>query len=129
VTARSHMTQRAQVERNAASGRDRNNQPEAPNWQPLDLTSTYADPRLPCFLWSSREREVDGQVNARIETQMLGVPENAPITPADRIHGIYDRTGTVLDPSIFRILADQRMGRSHRELTLEVVTGAAGAGS
>jgi hypothetical protein len=123
------MTQRAQVERDAATGRDRNNQPVAPNWQPLDLTASYGSPRLPCFLWSTSEREVDGPVNARVERLMIGVPEDAPITPADRIQGIYDRAGSVLVPSVFRILADQRMGRSHRELTLEVVTGAAGAGS
>jgi hypothetical protein len=116
------MKQRAQIERDAAAGnRDRNGQPAAPDWQPVT-------DRLPCFLWSEREREVDGQVNARIETLKLGVPEAADVTPADRINGIYDRAGTVLDPHVFRILTDQRMGRSHRELTLEVVTAAVGAG-
>lgn len=129
MSARSLMTQRAQVERNETTGTGRSGHPLAPDWQPLDLTETYADARLPCFLWSHREREVDGTVNARIEHLMLGIPENAPITPADRIRGIYDRAGVVLDPSTFRIVTDQRMGRSHRELTLEVVTGAAGAGS
>jgi hypothetical protein len=123
------MTQRAQIDRDIATGTDRNNHPVTPNWQPLDRTETYADQRLPCFLWSTSEREVDGPVNARIERLMLGIPENAPITPADRIRGIYDRAGVVLNPSTFRILGDQRMGRSHRELTLEVIAGAAGAGS
>jgi hypothetical protein len=129
MTARSLMTQRAAVERNEATGTGRSGHPVAPDWQPLDLTETYGGPQLPCFLWSTREREVDGAVNARIETLMLGVPENAPITPADRIRGIYDRAGVILDPSTFRILGDQRMGRSHRELTLEVVAGAAEAGA
>ena len=122
MTARSLMTQRAQVERNQATGRDRNNQPSAPDWQPLT-------DRIPCFRWSLRERQVDGQVNAHIETIMLGVPEDAAITPADRITGIYDPAGALLDPSTYKILADQRMGRSHRELTLEVVSSAVGAGA
>jgi hypothetical protein len=116
------MIQRALVKRNAATGRDRNNQPLAPDWQ-VHLEA------MPCFLWSEREREVDGQVNARIEVLSLGVPVNADVTPADQIFGIKDRTGAVLDPHTFRILADQRMGWSHRELTLEVVSAAVGAGA
>lgn len=130
MSARALMTQRAQVERDAAApDTDRNNQPVAPDWQPLDLTEIFRDERMPCFRWSTREREINGVVNAHIETVMLGIPENAPITPADRIRGIYDRAGVIIDPSIYRILADQRMDRSHRELTLEVVAGAAGAGA
>lgn len=129
MSARALMTRRAVIERNVATGTGRSGHPVKPDWQPLDLTDTYTQPRLPCFLWSTSEREVDGPVNARVERLMLGIPENAPITPADRIRGIYDRAGVVLDPSVFRILGDQRIQRSHRELTLEVVTGAAGAGS
>ena len=122
MSARSLMTQRARVERNAATGRDRNNQPVAPDWQ-LHLAE------MPCFMWSEREREVDGQVNARVEVLSLGVPVDADVTPADLIVGIKDRTGAVLDPHTFRILADQRMGWSHRELTLEAVSPAVGAGA
>lgn len=130
MSARSLMVQRAAVERDANAGaRDRNNQADTPDWQPLDLTDTYRQARLPCFRWSVGEREVDGAVNARIERVMLGVPEHAPITPADRVRGIYDRAGVVLDSSTYRILTDQLMAGSHRELTLEVVTGAAGAAS
>lgn len=114
------MTQRAQVERNAATTRDRNNQPVAEDWQPVEE-------RLPCFLWPDRERVVEGAVNARISQVMIGVPQDADVTPADRINGIYDRLGEVLDPHLYRILTDERMGRSHRELTLEAVTSAAGA--
>lgn len=116
------MTQRATVERNAAADqRDRNNQPVAPDWQ-----EHLAD--LPCFLWSEREREVDGQTNARIERLKLGVPVDADLSPADRIVTVRDRLGNVQNPSTFRILADQRMGWSHRELTLEVIAAAGSAG-
>jgi hypothetical protein len=123
------MTQRAQVERNAATGRDRNNQPVAADWQPhvAVLVPGETSGRMPCFLWPERERMVEGGVNARVANVMIGVPQDADVSPADRINGIYDRLGAVLDPHVYRILGDERMGRSHRELTLEAVTGAAGA--
>lgn len=118
MSARAMMTRRAEVERNTETGRDRNNQPKAPVWAALEE-------RLPCFLWSDTERTVSGpNINALIEGLHLGVPLDADITPADRINGIYDRAGNVVDEHAFRILADQRMGNSHRELDLEVISGA-----
>lgn len=133
MSARSLMTQRAQVLRNANAGtRDRNNQPAAEDFQPVVLAygpEEAVPGRLPCFLWSARERQVDGPVNAQIEIQRLGIPADAPITPADRIDGVYDRGGTQLAHGLYRITGDQRMGGSHRELTLELVAAHAEAAS
>jgi hypothetical protein len=133
MSARSLMVQRAQVLRNANAGqRDRNNQPAVEDFQPLVLAYGPTEPvpgRLPCFLWSVRERQIDGPVNALIEVQHLGIPADAPITPADRIDGVYDRAGVRLAHGLYRITGDQRMGGSHRELTLELVAAHAGAAS
>ena len=115
------MVQRAQVRRDANAGtRDRNNQPAAPDWHDLPA-------RLPCWLWSKEERQVDGALNAKVGTLRLGVPLHADITTADQITGIYDRLGNPVLGHTCRITADETMGWSHRELTLEVVASAVGA--
>lgn len=121
MSARSLMTQRAQVSRDANAGaRDRNNQPAAPDWQPVAG-------QVPCFLWSDREYQVDGALNAKVEQLHLGVPVDAAITTADQISAVYNAQGTAVLAHTCRITGDQRMGWSHRELTLEVVASAVGA--
>jgi hypothetical protein len=118
-TARLAMRHRAVVLRNqrTITERGRYNAPLPPAFEPLE------DP-LPCRLWSRTERTVEGpDVNVVVEDLRMMVPLDADLTTADRIDGVTDRRGRVIDDRILRIDADQVIPGSHRELMLTAIAG------
>lgn len=113
--ARYGMTMRATIRRNTTSTTDPDGNPKEPNW----VTQPNA---IPCFLWSEAERTQVGTTNAVVEDLRLLVPVAADINPAtDQILAIKDRRAQVIDAHVMRIVADQRVQGSHRELLLEAV--------
>jgi hypothetical protein len=103
------MTMRAAVER-AVVVEDEYGQPGPPAWGAYIAA-------LPCWLYSSAEREVMGEKTAVIEDLKLLVPKATDITERDRLNGVVDRRGVVISPGVHIIESVQRRKR-HLELSV-----------
>lgn len=118
MTARSRMTQRALVERDATDPlvdvTDSGN-PEPPDWQ------EHID-GLPCWLYAGTGREqIDQNRIAVVEDLRLLVPVGTDITERDRINGIEDRRGSSILGQICNIRF-VLLKRDHLEVGLTRVT-------
>ena len=104
------MTQRCVIERDATAG-----EADTSDWQPhLDGVS--------CRLWATAGREATDQGHtAVVEDLRLVVPLGLDVTVLDRIHGVVNRAGGVIDPRPLGIEAILRE-RDHLELVLQSAT-------
>lgn len=110
------MTQRALVQRQTAPGTDDYGNPLPGEW----ATHIAA---MPAWLYGSTEREaVTGTTTAVVTDLKVMAPLSADITEQDRISGITDRRGTVIEPGILHIETILRK-RSHLQLTVSRVQG------
>ena len=115
MTARSRMSQRALIQRSTSAGTDDYGNPLPGTW------STHIE-SLPIWLYSSTEREaVSEETTAVVADLRAMVPLDADVTEQDRIAGIVDRAGNVVEPATLGI-ETVLYQRSHRQLTLSRVT-------
>lgn len=113
MSARSRMTHRAVVERNAATGTDAWGQPLAPAFA--------AHATLPCFAWSKSRRElVDGVKTAMVEEHRALFPLDADLVEADELASVTDRRGVQILSGRFRVDAIRRV-HDHLEADLKRV--------
>ena len=116
MTARSRMTQRALVQRLTSPGLDDGNNPLPSTW------STHLA-AMPCWLYGSTEREaVSEETIAVVADLKLLAPLGAEVAEQDRINGITDRRGTVIEAGLLHIETVLRK-RTHQQLTLSRVGG------
>lgn len=87
--ARLRMTMRARVERDMASGTDPYGNPLPPDWQVLHDS-------LPCYLWTTAERVLAGEVSAILSDHRMMVPRSTDIAVGDRVTRVSDRQGNAL---------------------------------
>ena len=115
MSARSRMTQRALVQRSVSPGNDDYGNPLPGTW------STHIE-ALPIWLYASTEREaVSEETTAVVADLKAMVPLDADVTEQDRIAGITDRRGTVIEPATLGI-ETVLYQRSHKQLSLSRVT-------
>lgn len=115
MTARSRMTQRALVQRFTSPGTDDFGNPLPGTW------STHIA-ALAIWLYGSTEKEAVTEETTAVVTDLKAlVPLAADITEQDRISGITDRKGTVIEPGILGIETILYQ-RSHKALTLSRVS-------
>ncbi len=115
MASRSRMTQRALVERSTSSGSD-------DYGNPLPSTTATHIAAMPCWLYEAGEKEVVSEEATSVAaTLKLMAPRSADITEQDRINGIKDRLGTVIEAGILGIETVMRK-RTHKELTLSRVS-------
>ena len=112
MSARTQLAHRCTLERDAARTiPDGYGLPSDPDWQPLQ-----AD--LPCFLWSTAERElITGERSAVIEDLRMLVPLGTDVTERDRVSAVSDRLGNVVRAGTMGIAAVMRK-HDHLELAL-----------
>lgn len=111
MTSRSRMTQRALVERNTPGASDDSGNPGAGAW----ATHIAA---LPCWLYGSTEKEaVSAETTAVITDLRLMVPLTADVTEQDRVSGVKDRRGSVIEAGLLHIDTVLRK-RTHLELSM-----------
>ena len=112
MSARSQMAHRCTLERDAAHGTpDGYGLPGDPNWQPLTVA-------LPCWLWSTAERElIGGQKSEVIEDLRMLVPMGTDVTERDRVNGVTDRLGNWIRRGAMGITAVMAK-HDHLELVL-----------
>ena len=112
MSARSQMAHRCTLERDAAHGTpDGYGLPSASNWQPLAVA-------LPCWLWSTAERElIGGQKSEVIEDLRMLVPMGTDVTERDRVNGVTDRLGNPVRRGAMGITAVMAK-HDHLELVL-----------
>lgn len=123
MTARSRMTQRALVERFTAptdvDGNvllDDTGNPLPPSW----ATHLAA---MPIWLYGSTEREAVTEETTAVVTDLKAMaPLTADVTEQDRIQGVKDRRGTVIEAGLLHI-ETVLYQRSHKALTLSRVSG------
>lgn len=116
MSARSRMTQRALVQRFASPGNDGFGNPLPGTW------STHIA-ALPIWLHASTEKEAVTEETTAVVTDLKAlVPLSADVTEQDRIAGVTDRRGTVIEPGILGI-ETVLYQRSHKALTLSRVNG------
>lgn len=114
MTARSRMTQRAHVIRETAGATDDYGNPAPGSW------ATHI-PSLPCWLYGSTEREAVSEERVAVVADLkLMVPLSADVTEQDRINGITDRIGTVIESGVLGVETVLRK-RTHQQLTLSRV--------
>jgi hypothetical protein len=115
VSARAQMVHRCTLERDAAHGTpDGYGLPSESDWQPLLV-------ELPCWLWSTAERElIDGEKSAVIEDLRLLVPMATDVTERDRVNGVTDRLGNPVRQGAMGITAVMSK-HDHLELALKGV--------
>lgn len=115
MSARSRMTQRALIQRATSAGTDDYGNPLPPSWA-THIAS------LPIWLYASTEREaVTEETTAVVADLRAMVPLDADVTEQDRIAGITDRRGNVIEPATLGV-ETVLYQRSHRQLTLSRVT-------
>ena len=105
------MTQRALVQRATVAGDDDYGNPLPQTW----ATHLAA---LACWLYGSTEKEaVSEEATAVVTDLRLMVPLTADVTEQDRISGVKDRRGTVIEAGILEIDTVLRK-RTHLQLSL-----------
>jgi len=116
MSARSRMSQRALVQRATAPATDDSGNPGGPvSW----ATHIAA---LACWLYGSVEKEAVSEETTAVVTDLrLMVPLAADVTEQDRIAGVTDRRGTVIEAGILEIDTVLRK-RTHLQLSLTRVT-------
>lgn len=103
------MTQRCTIERDSTAGYS-----DSVNF------SVLGSP-VACRLWASTGREaLDLEKIAVVEDLRVIVPVDTDITPLDRIHGVADRRGTILDSRILEVKTVMRQ-MDHLEVVLQVL--------
>ena len=110
------MTRRALVERNTVATTDGYGAKGKPTWTTLHES-------LPC--WFYRQRRPGGEavrLKGTVVREMLKlmVPLGTDITEADRINGITDRSGNVVEVGILNVTSVLD-SHTHLELMLEKV--------
>lgn len=116
MTARSRMTQRALVERNTPGATDDSGNPTAPGTWATHIAA------LACWLYGSTEKEAITEEKTAVITDLrLMVPLSADVTEQDRVAGITDRRGTVIESGLLHIDTVLRK-RSHLQLSVTRVT-------
>lgn len=111
MTARSRMTQRALVERGTSPGLDDYDMPEPAEW----ATHVAA---MPCFLYGTTEREAVSDERTVVVTKLkMMAPVSADVTEQDRINGVTDRRGRVIESGLLHVEVVLRK-QTHNELTL-----------
>jgi len=112
------MTHRCTVERDANLGDGRY---AVPDFQ--ELTADQ-----PCFLYSrdiiGGREPVRTEGTVVVDPLKMLVPLDADVKPTDHINGVTDRQSTVILAGVFNITS-VLPHHSHKELTLERVTGGA----
>lgn len=112
--ARTQMTMRAAIERNATSTIDVDGHPQAPSWGALAT--------IPCRVYSRRRRDiVDGRKSEAHEELFCAVALDADVTEADRIATVQDRLGATLFTGPFSIETIQNKV-SHKQFKLQVIS-------
>lgn len=93
------MTMRTTIQRLTPTGSDDWGQPTGGAWAVVSAA-------LPCFVWSTAERETmtDGRV-AVFEDLRAIVPEGTDVTERDRLSGVTDRAGVTVLAGLFDIEA------------------------
>ncbi len=110
----SQMRQRAEIERDGATGTTDWNSLPTPSWASHLIG-------VKCFVWSkSRREKVDDDKTAVIEDLRCIMPLGTDVTERDRIVSIEDRSGTTLLSGPLVIEGVQRV-HTHLELTLQRV--------
>jgi len=106
------MIHRCSLERDTAHGTpDGYGLPSEADWQLL-----AAD--LPCFLWSTAERELISSVKSEvIEDLRLLMPLATDVTERDRVSGVTDRLGNPIREGVMGITAVMAK-HDHLELVL-----------
>lgn len=115
MTARSRMTQRALVQRHTSPGLDDYDMP---------LPGTWAQhlAAMPCFLYGTTEREAVSEERTAVVTKLkMMAPISADVTEQDRISGVVDRRGTVIESGLLHVEVVLRK-QTHAELTLSRVS-------
>lgn len=113
--SRVRMTQRADIERDTATGENAYGHDPAPVW-------TVHVSNAPCWVWSRQRREtVDGRKTVIIEDLRAMVPVDADIKTGDRFASVKDRRGqeVLAGPLTIETLQYKRL---HIEAALERVT-------
>ena len=112
MSARAMMSMRCTIERDAAHGTpDGYGLPGDPNWKPLAVL-------LPCWLWSTAERELIGAEKSEvIEDLRMLVPLGTDVTERDRVSGVTDRLGHPIRQGAMGITAVMSK-HDHLELVL-----------
>ncbi len=96
--ARSMMTMRVTLERNAAAT-DAYGGPGKPGYR-------VQAPSVPCFVWSrTRARVMDDKKIAEVEEIAIIFPAATDVLSADRIAEVKDRRGRVLLKGPFEVIA------------------------
>lgn len=114
MTARSRMTQRALVERATSGAADDYNHATTSGW------NTHI-PAMPCWLYEAEEAEVVGAERTVVVGALkLLAPRSADLTERDRINGVKDRLGEIVEPGILGIESILRK-RSHLEIVVSKV--------
>jgi hypothetical protein len=112
MTARSRMTQRAVVQRATTSGTDDSGNPNGPATWATHIAA------LACWLYGSTEKEAVAEETTAVVTDLrLMVPLATDVTEQDRIAGVTDRRGTVIEAGILEIDTVLQK-RSHLQLSL-----------
>lgn len=115
MTARSRMTQRALVQRLTSPGDDDSGNPLPGTWA-THLTA------MPIWLYASTEREAVTEETTAVVTDLRAMaPLATDITEQDRINGVKDRRGTVIEAGLLHIETILYQ-RSHLQLTLSRVS-------
>jgi head-tail adaptor len=115
MSARSRMTQRALVQRYTHGATDDSGNPTPGSW------ATHIE-ALACWLYGSTEREPIREGETVVVTDLrLMVPRASDVTEQDRIAGVRDRIGTVIEPGVLAVETVMRR-RTHLELTLTRVS-------
>jgi len=106
------MIHRCTLERDAGHATaDGYGLPSEPDWQPFALG-------LPCFLWSTAERElISSERSEVIEDLHLLMPLATDVTERDRINGVTDRLGNPVRQGAMGITAVMAK-HDHLELVL-----------
>jgi len=112
VSARASMVHRCTLERDTAHGTpDGYGLPSDADWQLLLA-------EVPCFLWSTAERELIGSERSEvIEDLHLLMPLATDVTERDRINGVTDRLGNWVRQGAMGITAVMAK-HDHLELVL-----------
>lgn len=115
MTARSRMTQRALVERFTAGPDDDSGNPTPGTWAE-HLAA------MPCWLFGSTEREAVTEDTTAVVTDLkVLAPISVDVTEQDRINGVVDRRGSVVEAGLLHIETVLRK-RTHLQLTVSRVS-------
>lgn len=119
MTARSRMTLRTDVLRDATQPLDDSGNPLP---QPDVAPAAYLED-VPVWLYSSSERESVTEDTTAVVTDLKAmVPLGTDITEQDRLNGIRDRRGTTVEPGVL-LVEEVLYKRSHLQLVLSRVGG------